>query len=49
MVEPQDVAPGRVARMLDGRPAVEAWFTATERQVAVGAETFQARALGGDL
>ena len=49
IVEPQGVPPGRVARVLDRRPGVESWFTATERQVAVGAETFQARALGGDL
>jgi putative ABC transport system permease protein len=49
VVAPEDVPPARVARVLDRRPGVESWFTVTERQVAVGDETFQARALGGDL
>ena len=49
VVQPQDVSPARVAAVLDRRPGVESWFTATERQVAVGSETFQARVLGGDL
>ena len=36
LVEPQDAPPASVARALDRRPGVESWFTATERQVAVG-------------
>jgi putative ABC transport system permease protein len=49
VVSPQEVSPAQVARALDRRPGVQSWFTVTERQVAVGDETFQARALGGNL
>lgn len=48
-VEPREVPAARVAASLDRRPEVRSWFTATERQVAVGDEGFQVRALGGDL
>ena len=34
---------------LSAPAGVQTWFTATERQAAVGSDTFQLRALGGDL
>jgi putative ABC transport system permease protein len=48
-VDPQEVAPERVAAGLDRLPGVESRFTATERQMAFGAQTFQVRVLDGDL
>jgi len=48
-IDPGDVDPAQLAGALDRQAGVEAWFTATERQVAVGSQRFQVRALGGDL
>jgi putative ABC transport system permease protein len=48
-VDPRDVPPRDVARAVEREPGVAAWFTATERQVAVGGETFEVRAIGGRL
>ena len=48
-IDPGRVAPARIAADLSGRAGVQTWFTATERQAAVGSDTFQLRALGGDL
>ena len=48
-VDPGDAEPAQVAGALDRQSGVDAWFTATERQVAVGSQRFQVRALGGDV
>jgi putative ABC transport system permease protein len=48
-VDPRETPPRELARALARIPGVEAWFTATERQVAVGEETFEVRAIGGAL
>jgi putative ABC transport system permease protein len=48
-VEPGRAAPAEIAARLGRVPGVETWFTATERHAAVGTDTFQLRALGGDL
>ena len=48
-IEAGDADPRQLAAVLERQTGVEAWFTATERQVAVGAQRFQVRALGGDV
>ncbi|MGE5636249.1 MAG: FtsX-like permease family protein [Nocardioidaceae bacterium] len=48
-VDPREVEPSEVAKAIGARPDVQASFTATERQVAVGDESFQVSVLGGDV
>ena len=48
-VLPTTLTDAEAVALLDGEPRVESWFTATQRRAAVGAETFQLRALGGDV
>ena len=48
-IDPRDVPPRDVAAAVARAPGAAAWFTVAERQVAVGDETFEVRALGGDL
>jgi putative ABC transport system permease protein len=49
VVDPGEVPPGRIQGALAARPGVRSWFTVTERHAAVGADSFQLRAIGGDL
>jgi putative ABC transport system permease protein len=48
-VEPRDVPGSAVAAAIREQPAVQRAFTATERQVTVGRESFQVSVIGGDV
>ncbi|MBK9179059.1 MAG: ABC transporter permease [Acidimicrobiales bacterium] len=48
-VAPEQVTAEEVSAALDDVPGVATWFTATSRRSSLGDQTFQARALAGDL